>query len=159
VLVNNILPTAHLAVTYIVWWIASRYLGGDIWSLFLAIFFGVLIDGDVVLFGSRHRQSILHSVVIWPILGIILYIVHVDYFWTPIFAVIHIAMDSLDWGVYALYPFSSNIFGPRILARRSRLNPGKNMIIEFFVEYVSNRMFLVAEIVLCLSALTIFLFA
>jgi len=151
------LPTAHLAATYILWWILGGYFGHDTTSLVLAILFGVFIDGDAILLGSKHRVSILHSIVPWPVVVAILYIAGTPYYWTPICAIIHILMDSLDWGVYAFYPISSRIYGLRIIGKNSRLIPGKNRIVDFTKEYLSNKLFLALEIIFGITALVLFL--
>jgi len=145
-------------MTYIVWRLLCGYIECDIYSLLLAIFFGVLIDGDAVVLGSRHRMSMLHSLVLWLPTIPILYMLGVDYYWTPLFAIIHIAMDSLDWGVYAFYPFSNRIFGLRYMSRRSLLNPGKNRINEFAREYLSSKLFAFLEAIVISSALLLLFF-
>lgn len=152
------LPTAHLAVTIILWSILDSYVGCDILSLFLAVLFGVFIDIDAIVLKSMHRQSILHSFLFWIIVLTVGYLVRIPYYWTPIFAMIHIALDSIDWGVYALYPISKKCFGLRMMAKKSSLLPGKNSIMDFVKEYFSCRPLVAFEIVSSIIAAIIFVY-
>lgn len=151
------LPTAHLFLSLIFWKIMSIYFNADTISLLLVIMFGVLIDGDAVLLGSSHRDSPIHSIIPWGFLIPTLYLLDISYFWTPIAALLHLFLDALDWGIYAFYPLSKRIYGPRVLTRKTTLNPKSDTIISFVREYISSA-FLYGEILLAFMTITIFLF-
>ncbi|MCR8487152.1 MAG: hypothetical protein NDP22_01920 [Crenarchaeota archaeon] len=152
------LPLAHLAVTYILWRILGIFFEADMISLALGITFGVLIDGDVILKGSKHRESIFHSFVLWFVLILLLYLLKIEYWWTALFGVAHIMLDMIDWDVYPFYPISKKALGLRILARKSKLIAGKNQLNEFVLEYVRNRYFVVSEILLGMTALITYIY-
>ncbi len=152
------LPTSHLAATYILWIILVRLFGDGVNSLLLAIVMGVLIDADAIFLGSMHRLSILHSLALWLPALLIGFLLDIPYYWTCIFAIVHILLDSLDWGVYVFYPLSTKLWGPRLIAKNSILNPRKNSIVDFTKEYLGHKFFLFLEAFLCTTALIIFLF-
>jgi len=133
----------------------SLYYSADIISLILVILFGVLIDGDIVLLGSSHRISPIHSTIPWIMLIIILFVLGIPYFWTPIAALLHLFLDSLDWGIYAFYPLSKKIYGPKILSKRSTLDPQKDPVEKFVKQYLSSS-FLYAEIFLMIVTIITF---
>lgn len=147
------LPTAHLAVTYIVWWIANHYFGADLNSLILGIILGVLIDGDALLLGSKHRASPLHSYLLWVLLIPTLYILNIKYFWTPIFALIHLVLDTIDYEVYIAYPISNKSLGLNLAAKNSSLIPGKNSLAEFAMHYLHIKPLIALELIFGVSAI------
>lgn len=151
------LPLAHLAATYILWRLLGVLFEADITSLVLGIFFGVLIDGDVVLKGSKHRESIFHSLVPWVVLMLLLYTFDFKYWWTAFFGILHLMLDMIDWDVYVFYPISKRTIGLRIRARRSRLVAGKNPLSEFLLEYIRDKHLMMLEILLGISALVIYI--
>ena len=151
------LPTAHAAVTILIW--KLLYFSGiaDDFSLYLALSFGVLIDCDAVIFGSRHRVSPFHTIIPWLLAIIILYAIEFPYFWTPAFAIVHILMDMIDWEAYPFLPLSKRTVGLRLLAKKSKLVPGKDPILSFTKEYLSDWRFLSAEIILVILAIILLL--
>jgi len=114
--------------------------------------FGVLIDGDGLIFRSKHRISPLHNIFLWIILMPIMYLLCPELTLVIVFALLHILMDMVDWGIYLFYPLSKRLIGPRVLARRSRLEFGVDSLASFIREYLSHRPLLVSEIILLLSA-------
>ena len=155
-MVSPLLPTAHLAVTFIIWWVAHKYFGADTLSLLFGIILGVFIDADALFLGSKHRASPLHSLFLWIIITPILYIFVPAYSWIVIFPLAHIALDSLDYEIYLAYPFSQRTVGLR-LAVDPNLVPGENSIVEFAISYLKKPIFLALETLFGTTAIILLL--
>lgn len=146
-------PSAHLASTYIVWWIINRIYGTDLFSLILAVVFGVLIDIDAVVFGSKHRTSPLHSIGFWIACLLVIYFLQWVYWWTLFFGIFHLSLDMIDYRVSIFYPFSTKLIGLGYAEKRMNLIPGENSLLDFTKAYLKIRPLLFTEILLILVAI------
>lgn len=114
------------------------YLDFDL--ILFAISGGILPDIDIFA-GTLHRNLASHTPIFWFILaifGVIFYPIFI----ISSFALVHILLDGLDWGVMFLYPYSKSKFDLRLLKyepnRDRRLN-------DFLKKYWSNKSIVLLE--------------
>lgn len=120
--------------------------------LALIVALSVCLDLDFFL-SVRHREIVTHSLVFWGILVSITVAVRPEYWIVapPVFA--HLLLDSIDWGVMILYPFSKKKLGLRALKPGEPNQPSsfsnsiKNYMLNRKLLYLEGAL-LVASIVL-----------
>lgn len=150
------------------------------WVLFSGAFFGFAPDLDMfyafwkekgfhqTALNFNHRQFISHTPIVWLGFGLLTMLVGGTQFWHYIGLMVwlgawsHFLLDSTDYGIRWLYPFSAKFF--------SLTSPGygePNLAVGFFrhwknlvVQYYRRTPYtFFAEIVLVLCAIAVFFFS
>jgi len=150
------MPEAHFAFSLIVWNLLHRIgIAPDYLSLFIVLGIGVGIDIDII-FVRPHRISFLHYPLTWVIVGLIFSYLSVEYTYIIIASSLgHFILDSIDWTVYWLAPFSMRGFGLKIHEKNSKLDPHNDRLTDFIKEYYKDMKMILIEITLLIMALII----
>jgi hypothetical protein len=115
----------------------------------------------------NHRMLITHSIIPGTIIVIIGYLIN----WPALFIsgysyILHIILDTLDWGTNLFY-FQKKQIGPRLLISKEEfknlseyLNEYKNPASFFDQKYYNNKVILVGEVIIfILMIICIWIFA
>ena len=146
------LPTAHYFSGLIIF-SAFAYLELVPHTLlyFLTIsFFAIAVDGDIIVF-RKHRERMTHTPFFWLLVCGILTLIF-PFMWVAIpTALVHLALDSLDWGVMLWWPLSKRPRGPMILSRE--VGEKKLSTLEYLQVYLHSRLFMTLETAMAAAAL------
>lgn len=151
------LPSFHLSVTFILWYLLTQLI--EIKTPFLLltmIVSGVLVDMDALII-KGHRKSPFHGLPFWivvslalclidPIKGLALFISYMA----------HLISDFIDWEIYPFFPISGKVFGLKIVKKRNPLDPEKDSILSFVIANLRHEKLLVFEIFVDSLALLLF---
>ena len=111
----------------------------------------LLLDGDFFVSKKifnipNHREFITHAIVLYIMLSIVCYIIHLDLIWLFLGAFYHLCFDLFDWGLPIL-PFKITTYvTPHLLTIPSNLDE-----IYFFKTYFSNKAILISELMLIIG--------
>jgi len=109
---------------------------------------GFLIDLDALIL-KTHRKALTHSPIFWLIISA--FIALFDFIRGALIlisAMAHLLIDSLDWGIYILYPITQKLHGPKILAKSYKLSPETNSILDFIKANLRKKELLALEIII-----------
>ena len=150
------MPEAHFVFSIIIWKLLYEFgIVPDYLSMLIILGIGVGIDVDV-LFVTPHRTSFFHYPLTWILIGLFSSIFSIRYAYMVIAASIgHFILDSIDWSVYWLAPFSMRSFGLRIQEKNSQLDPYSDRLMNFIKEYYKDKRMIILEVALIIIALII----
>jgi hypothetical protein len=145
-------PTAHFFSGVVVYSLLVK--GGliprSIPDFLLIVVFALIVDWDFVV-SRMHRQSFTHTPAFWLLVSSALILVS-PLLWIVLPVVlIHLLLDTLDWGVMVAWPFSSRTRGLKILAKE--VEGRKLATMGYSRVYLGNRIFIAAEAILAITAL------
>lgn len=112
---------------------------------------GVGLDLDI-LFKEAHRGAWTHSIFTLPIAIPFLVFGSWYFLLVSLAILLHLFLDSLDWGVRLFYPFSRRFCGLGAVGKSSRLDPEKDPVLDFVEFYLSDKLMLSLEFSLALIA-------
>ena len=121
--------------------------------LSLIILCSIIPDFDVVIC-KMHRSKFTHTPFFWACVLIVIVLGTTWSMWIitiPIF--FHLFLDTLDYGLMILYPFSRKKHGVAVLGKEtsSEIKP----MLSYWTAYLSNRRLVCAELVTGLASLTL----
>jgi len=118
--------------------------------LSLLVLCSIIPDTDVVL-SSMHREQITHSLAFWMLISIVAVAASPSaWIVIPPF-LLHLFLDTLDWGVMIMYPFSRKKYGLKLAGKGTEV---KSESLSLYVkEYLSRPILLYAEIGLMVLSL------
>jgi len=153
----------HLASGYILAYLLHRvglcdgfmFYGMWVPTFYIVIIASVLPDADYLIRHS-HRDFATHTPFFWLCLLTLFIIWQHQYIVILLAAMLavmlHLVMDTIDWGVMLLYPISKKKYGLKILPIPENLEDVPQTY--FFKSYLSNRKLVFFEILLaCIAAL------
>jgi hypothetical protein len=91
--------------------------------LVLIVALSLCLDLDFFL-SDRHREIVTHSLFFWGILVLVIVVVRAEYWIVAPPVLAHLFLDTIDWGVMILYPFSKKKLGLRMLRPGKPNEPG-----------------------------------
>lgn len=178
------LPTGHVAGGYLTGFVLLKFLKPDLTTVELnnlilwAIFFGFAPDLDVFWFfiknktilvasstnETSHRKFISHAPALWLVVGLGIYFLASDLytkyiglmFWLGGWS--HLVLDSIEYGVMWLWPFSTNIYALKNTAVAKPITEHgfiKHNIT--FLKFYSTRLTFYLEILVIITALAVYL--
>jgi hypothetical protein len=100
------------------------------------------LDLDFFL-SDRHREIVTHSLFFWGILVSVIVVVRPEYWIVAPPVLAHLFLDTIDWGVMLLYPFSRKKLGLRMLKPGEPNEPGS--FSNSIKNYMLNRKLLYLE--------------
>ncbi len=146
-------PTFHLALSFLLAFMLSRYGLLDGWVFALAG--GVLPDLDFLI-SRMHRGLPSHTPFFWALVSFAGLWLYRPLFFVGVFGFIHVLVDSLDWGVMAFYPFRWGFVGFKLLSLPDGSERG---FLDFLGVYWGNRTVLFLEAnLMVIAAITAFIF-
>ncbi len=145
------LPTAHFFSDVIVYSILARVclIPRSIPYFLVIVIFALIVDWDFVM-SRMHRQILTHTPIFWMLVCSVLTLIF-PFLWVTLPVVlIHLLLDTFDWGVMVAWPFSHRSRGLKILARK--IEGTKLPTTGYFRVYLGHRTFVALEIILAIAA-------
>jgi hypothetical protein len=126
----------------------------DYLFLLLLVSCSIIPDFDI-FFSSLHRNLFTHTPFFWGSILVVI-IVFNQSLWILLFPFfVHLVLDTIDYGVMLLYPFSKKTYGLKILENEP-VSHSKSQV-AFLREYLTNRKMIYAELIIII--ITMFLLA
>ncbi len=121
----------------------------------IIVILSIAPDFDMLL-SRLHRDKFTHTPIFW---GTIVALITVSIGWSTWILIptvlLHLILDTLDYGLMVLYPFSRKRFGLALLCRDYVRD--SNSLASFLREYLSNRKLVVAELGMMIISLLLLL--
>lgn len=140
----------HLSSGYILACLLYRAGLCDGFMFWVVIITSVFLDFDYPL-RHLHREILTHTPIFWLCL-LAPFILWKHELIVVLFAImLHLFLDTFDWGVMLLYPFSKKKYGIKLLPTVENLENKPKLY--FFKIYLSNVKMIILEIVLACIAI------
>ncbi|MCJ7634748.1 metal-dependent hydrolase [Candidatus Bathyarchaeota archaeon] len=146
------LPSAHYFSGVIIFSIMgiAGLIPKTLTYLVLMVVLSLCLDLDFLL-SNRHREIVTHSLVFWGVLVSIMVAVRPEYWIVAPPVLVHLLLDSIDWGVMTLYPFSKKKLGLRMIKSGESDEPGS--FSNSIKTYMLNRKLLYLEGILLVTSI------
>jgi len=120
-----LLPSAHYFSGVIIFSIMSIFglIPKTLVYLVLMIMLSLCLDLDFLL-SDRHREIFTHSLIFWGIFVSVIVAIRPQCWFIVPPVLVHLILDSVDWGVMILYPFSKRKVGLKTLKTGETTTPG-----------------------------------
>jgi hypothetical protein len=125
------------------------------------LFFGLIVicsmipDADIA-FTKLHRNLFSHTPLFWFIISLIVCVVASHFWFLVLPFLFHFFLDTIDYGVMVLYPFSRKKYGYAILGKTLRIEQQSQF--AYLKEYLKNRNLLFLELIIMLSSIIFLIF-
>jgi membrane-bound metal-dependent hydrolase YbcI (DUF457 family) len=112
---------------------------------------------------NNHRKFISHAPILWLIAGLAIYFLSVDTYWKLVGLLLwlaswsHFLLDSIEYGIMWLWPFSSEIYALR--NKEKDLKSRDNNFLDFWITFVKSYTKTVTfycEVIIIILALILF---
>jgi hypothetical protein len=124
----------------------------DFLFLLFVISCSIMPDFDI-FFSSLHRNLLTHTPFFWGCILVVI-IAFNQSLWILIFPFfIHLALDTLDYGVMIFYPFTKKKYGFKVLENEA-LSASKSQV-TFLREYIKDPKMIFAEFLIIVLAISL----
>ena len=150
------LPTAHFfsGVTFYFMLVIFNLLPNHFFFFTLIVICAMIPDVDN-LFCALHRNVFTHTPLFWVFITIVISIINPN-LWFVIFPfLIHLFLDTFDYGIMIFYPISREKFGWGILGKG--LGNKSKSDFDYFKGYIKNRKMILFEVLLFSLSIILFL--
>ncbi|TFF90623.1 MAG: hypothetical protein EU548_02050 [Promethearchaeota archaeon] len=154
----------HVAVGIIFSLLYSYFINPIFIQVISIFFFSFMIDFDFIF--SKYAVNRNHRVL--PTHGIILYLIifffgflHQVFFFLGLAGISHIFIDSIDWGVGILSPFSKKIYFGHLPKPPKEVideNELRNKQCWFTLTYYNSKLLIIIDIIITVSAVITIIF-
>ncbi len=147
-------PTAHFGLGTLMFFV-SILVGVPMELGIFVVIGSILPDIDFFLLDRKHfhRKCLIHTPIFWLFMIAVLSLTPLAIvgLFTAIGVFSHLILDTFDWGIMWLYPFDKKLIGGTL---RKTIGKEKN----FMGHYFSNKVFLLADMILVIFSVFIWAF-
>ena len=116
----------------------------------LIVFCSMVADIDIVRSPS-HRNMFTHTPLFWGCISVAIIVINQGAWFVTIPLLLHLFLDTLDYKLMVLYPFSRRKYGLGLLDRGSESKT--KALTSYFKEYLADRRMFYVELVIMLVSL------
>ena len=116
----------------------------------LIVLCSVVPDVDIIL-SSLHRNKFIHTPIFWGSIATVIVVINRSAWIIIPPLLIHLFLDTLDYGLMVLYPFSRKKYGLALIGEDSAKEC--KPLLSYLTEYLSNRRLVCAELVVMFLSL------
>jgi hypothetical protein len=116
----------------------------------LIVVCSVIPDFDIFMC-SLHRNKLTHTPIFWSCISVVIVAINRSMWIIILPFLLHFLLDSLDYGIMVVYPFSRKKYGLAILGGNSATE--SRSLFSYLTDYLSNRKLVSIEVEIALTSL------
>jgi len=152
------LPSAHFfsGIALCALFSTFNVLPRDFSHIGLVVAFSIIPDVDII-WSSLHRNKLTHTPIFWGFIAALIVAINRGTWIIIPPLLFHLFLDTIDYGIMVLYPFSRKKHGLRLLEKDSTRE--SKALTSYLAGYLSDSRFLCAELTIMSTSMLLLAWA